>query len=203
MDDSASAPSPIPSQPDSVELVPNPAQPIEWLVVKYCANGGLCVDTVTSALYDEQVHGALEEAQTLGEFWRMLPAQERETLSDFFFDALCEARLETVEDEDDLPDEWQDRVAEDCDSSAYWKTDQTPFTPDQIPGFCDGDYPRWRQQALDEVLPEDLLNTFATTEQSVHNGPYWFIPHEADTALINALRIRGFHVEEAPFLRGW
>jgi hypothetical protein len=202
MDDSASAPSPVPFQPDPSQLVPNPAQPIDWLVVKYCANGGLCVDTVPSALYDEQVHGALEEAKTLGEFWLMLPDQERDKLSDFFFAALSEARSEDV-DEDELPDDWQDRVFDDCDSPAYWAQDRTPFSPEQVPGFCDGDYPQWRQQALDEVLPEDVLSQFATTMHSVHNGPFWFIPHESDTALINVLRLRGFHVEETPFLRGW
>ena len=203
MDDSASAPSPVPFQPGPLELAPNPAHPIEWLVVKECANGGLCVDTVASALYHEQLHGALEEAKTLGEFWLMLPDQEREKLADFFFDALSAARSEDVTDEDELPDDWQDQVADDCGAPFYWAQDQTPFMPDQIPGFCDGDYPRWRQQALDEVLPEDLLSRFATTEHSVHNGSYWFIPHESDTALINALRLRGFHVEETPFLRGW
>lgn len=202
MDDSASAPSPVPFQPHPSEEVLNPAQPIEWLVVKYCANGGLCVDTIESALYDERLNGALEEAKTLGEFWLMLPAQERESLADFFFDALSEARSEDV-NEDERSDDWQGQVADDCDSPEYWAKDQTPFMPEQIPGFCDGDYPRWRQQALDEVLPEDLLSRFATTAHSVHNGPFWFIPHESASALINALRLRGFHVEETPFLRGW
>jgi hypothetical protein len=202
MDDSASAPSPVPFDPDPVELVPNPAQPTEWLVVKYCANGGLCVDTVASALYDEQVHGALAEAKTLGEFWLMLPDQEREALADFFIDALSEARSEGL-DEDELPDDWKDRVFVDCESAGYWAQDRTPFMPEQISGFSDGDYPSWRQQTLDEVLPEDLLSEFATTMDSVHNGPFWFIPNESSTALINALRLRGCHVEETPFLRGW
>jgi hypothetical protein len=133
----------------------------------------------------------------------MLPRAEREDLSDFFFNALSEARQEDATDECELPEDWQEQVLDGCDSPDYWAQDQTPFTPEQVPGFCDGDYPRWRQQSLDEVLPEDLLNEFATTQHSVHNGPFWFIPHESDTALVNALRLRGFHVEDAPFLRGW
>lgn len=202
-----SGPTPLKSQPPT-PLAPaptsdgDPGEPLDWLVIKYCANGGLSIDTVEGALHDEQVHGALAESETLGEFWLALPQQTRDELADFFFDALYEARYGEAE-EADLPDDSHDRVLDDCDSAAYWATDRTPFGPEQIPGFCDGDWPRWQQQYLDSVLPDDLLEQFGTEQHSVHNGSYWFIPHDAAPALTEALRQRGYHVEEAPFLRGW
>lgn len=180
----------------------DPGEPVGWLVIKYCANGGLSIDTVEGALYDERVHGALRESTTLGEFWLALPWQARRELAEFFADALFNARWGHV-DEEDLPDTWADQIDEDCGSPDYWATDQTPFEAERIPGFCDGDWPRWQQQVLDEVLPEDLLQQFAEVQHSVHNGPFWFIPHESAPELTEALRQRGYHVEETPFLRGW
>jgi len=187
-------------------MTPAPAgdlgSPVDWLVLKYCANGGLSIDTVERALHDEQVHGAVAESETLGAFWLALPEETREELADFFIAALSEARHDGL-DEEELPRGWEDRVVIDCASAQYWATDNTPFTPDMIPGYCDGDWPRWQQQALDEILPEDLLQRFATEQQSVHNGPFWFIPHDSAPALMAALRERGYHVTETPFLRGW
>ena len=200
-----SDPTPLKSQPP-IPLAPaptvDPGEPVDWLVIKYCANGGLSIDTVEGALHDEQVHGALAESKTLGEFWLALPPQTRDELADSFFDTLYEARYGEAE-EADLPDDSHDRVLDDCDSAAYWATDRTPFGPEHIPGFCDGGWPRWQQQYLDSVLPDDLLEQFGTEQHSVHNGSYWFIPHDAAPALTEALRQRGYHVEEAPFLRGW
>jgi hypothetical protein len=140
-------------------------------------------ESVEQALYDEAVHGALAEAQTWGEFRRMLPAGEWESIEE----ALCEAE---TSDEDD-PNRLQ------------WERARTPFDPSAIPGFNDGDYPRWAQQRIDDVLPADLLATFAEKQSSVHNGAFWFIPNDRAEALAEALRARGYRVECTPFLRGW
>jgi hypothetical protein len=195
-----SSQSPAPSEPSPD--AENPRGPLGWLVIKYCANGGLSIDTVEGALYDEQVHSALAESKTLGEFWLALPPETRRELAEFFFKALFEARFGEI-DEEDLSDTRADGVYKDCESPDYWATDQTPFDAGQIPGFGDGDWPRWQQQALDDVLPRDLLSQFATKKHSVHNGPFWFIPHESAPELTEALRRRGYRVEEASFLRGW
>jgi hypothetical protein len=53
-----------------------------WLVYKFAGNGGLVFQSVHDALYDEAVHGALEEARTWGEFRRLLPAGEWEAIAE-------------------------------------------------------------------------------------------------------------------------
>ena len=158
-------------------------QESEWLVYKYAANGGLVFQRVADAVYDEALHGALSEAKTWGEFRRLLPEGEWETIQDLLIDW-------GGYDEDDPERE-------------RWELDETPFSPHSIPGFSDGDYPTWAQQSLDEVLPEDLLLTFGTRASSVHNGPFWLVPHDAAEPLVAAPRARGYQVEAATFLRGW
>ena len=156
-----------------------PEAPEGWLVYHEVGNGGLVFDTVENALYAEALSGALEEAKTWGEFRRMLPAGEWETV---------EALL-------------QSRSAHDDDEGAPWDEDAAPFTSSDIPGLDDGYYPEWRQADMEEVVPEDLLETFGKRECSP-NGMFWLVPHEHAEALAEALRQRGYHVEEASFLRG-
>ena len=158
------------------------AEPVAWLVYKFAANGGVVFDTVEQAIYDETVQGALAEAKTWGELRRFLPKGE--------WEAIEERLLEAVDY--DLEDQ-----------KHLWELDETPFDASQIPGYCDGDYPRWAQQSMDEVIPEDLLKTYGVQETSIHNGLFWLIPHDQAEALVDALRLRGYHVEHTPFLRGW
>jgi hypothetical protein len=170
------------SPPDATDSLHTP-EPVGWLVYKLAANGGVVFDSIEQALYAEAVNGALAEAQTWGEFRKMLPPGEWEDIED----ALREAE---TGDEDD-----PDRL--------FWERARTPFDPSVIPGFSDGDYPRWAQQHMDDVLPGDLLAEFAEQQSSIHNGSFWFIPHDRAEALAEALRSRGYRVEHTPFLRGW
>jgi hypothetical protein len=85
----------------------------------------------------------------------------------------------------------------------HWEWASTPFDASDVPGFSDGDYPRWAQQRMAEVLPADLLVQFAEQQVSMHNGWFWFIPHDRAAELAGALRARGYEVEHTPFLRGW
>jgi hypothetical protein len=172
---------PRPSTPDATDS--HAQEPVGWLVYKLAANGGVVFDSVKHALVDEAVNGALAEAQTWGEFRKMLPAGEWDSIED----ALREAHT-FDEDDSDPP---------------FWERPSTPFDPAFIPGFSDGDYPRWAQQRMDDVLPGDLLEEFAEQRSSIHNGSFWFIPHDRADALAEALRSRGYRVEHTPFLRGW
>jgi hypothetical protein len=170
------------STPGNTDHVHSP-EPVGWLVYKFAANGGVVFDSAEQAVYDEAVQGALAEAQTWGEFRRMLPAGEWASIEE----ALREAETGDEDDPDPRP----------------WERPSTPFDPSAIPGFSDGDYPRWAQQSMDEVLPADLLAAFAEKQASVHQGWFWFIPHDRAEELVEALRARGYRVEHTPFLRGW
>ena len=179
------ASSPV-SVPDASEVEePEPGSE-GWLVVKEAGNGGLVVQSVRDALHEEAIIGALDEAKTYGEFRRLLPEGEWENVLD---------RLRTPEAWEDADEAWY--LAEDFD----WNT---PFDASDVAGYYDGDYPAWAQASLGAVLPEDLLQKYATVTHSVHNGPYFHIPHASASELIADLRARGYTVEEgAHFLRGW
>ena len=56
--------------------IPNPSNPIAWLIYKLAENTGVVVQTVEEALYDEAVHSALVDAKTWGEFRQLLPRGE-------------------------------------------------------------------------------------------------------------------------------
>jgi hypothetical protein len=157
-----------------------------WLVVKYAANEGLVVQCVEDAIYQDAIIGAIAEAQTYGEFRRLLPDGEWETVVE---------RLP-------VPEAWEDADAVWYDDPAFdWNT---PFDATLVAGYCEGDYPAWAQAEMDSVLPEELLDKYATSASSVHNGPYWHIPHESAAALIADLRALGYSVDDGVnYLQGW
>ena len=167
------------------EYVPgaNPTNPFGWLVYKLVENGGVVVQTVEDAMYDHAVNVAIEEAKTWGEFRRLLPGGEWIKV----YNRLIVERGYDDEERQNL----------------QWADDSAPFDPNQICGFPNGDYPRWAQQRMHEIVPRDILARFGQWTASVHQGMFWLIPHENAKALANALRERGFHVEPTPFLRGW
>lgn len=156
------------------------------LVVKYAANGGLVVQFMDDALYAEAIQGAIAEAKTYGEFRRLLPKGEWESIIERL------ATPEAWETEDQI---WYE------DPDFDWNT---PFDGSCIAGYDDGDYPGWAQAELDAVLPAAILAKYATAKDSIHNGRYWHIPHDSAPALIADLKALGYNVEDnANFLRGW
>ena len=161
-----------------------------WLVIKYAANDGLVVQYVEDAIYQDAINGAILEAKTYGEFRRLLPDGEWEIVVERL--AVPEGWADADEDADEA---WYDDPAFD------WNT---PFDATLVGGFCEGDYPAWAQAEMDNVLPEDLLDKYATSGNSVHNGPYWHIPHESAEALIADLRALGYSVDDGVnYLQGW
>ena len=166
--------------PDAPATTLQSEEPGEWLVYHCVGNGGVVFDTVEGALYADAVHGALEEAKTWGEFRRLLPAGEWETVEEIL-----------SSQDDDL----------DPECRRWWEEDASPFGMEDIPGLSDGYYPAWRQADMEEIVPEDLLRAFGKSECSP-NGEFWLVPHENAEGLAEALRLRGYHVEETSFLRG-
>ena len=178
------------SHTDTSQLSP---EPVVWLVYSLAGNGGAVFDTVDHAIYADAVHGALQEAKTWGEFRRLLPEGEWETVEERLSEAFGDELLQREDEEENEDEPAPER---------HWENDAAPFTMSDVPGLDEGDYPAWRQADMEEVVPEDLLEAFGKIEASP-NGPFWLVPHENAAALADALRLRGYHVEEASFLRGY
>jgi hypothetical protein len=101
------------------------------------------------ALFVDQIHRAIEESKTWGEFRQRLPAGEYHTLYQDEFTADPE-----VIAEDDSP-------GEPADDEAF---------PNDVPGYSDGDYPPWLVQEPYRHLPAEILEQFSTRAPSFING---------------------------------
>jgi hypothetical protein len=75
------------------------------------------------------------------------------------------------------------------------------FDSDVVPGFCEGDYPKWLQQNMELWLPVSILEQFAGASNSVINGSYWFIEEANADAICSALRGEGWTPIHMPDLR--
>ena len=89
------------------------------------ANGGLVFADPERARGVSRIDAALSESRTWGEFRAAMDPEEHERL------------VSTIFDEEGLA-----RPAP-----------ETPFRAEEVPGYCDGDYPRWLRQETDDVLP--------------------------------------------------
>jgi hypothetical protein len=158
-----------------------------WLVYQAHANGGAVFASAEDAIRSEAIHGALEESKTWGEFKSRLPEGEWDTVE------------ERLSEHYGYPDDGEDDEAD--EDRPRWEDACAPFSAEEIPGFSDGDYPPWLQQCLDEVLPAEVLAQYAERKSSIFNGDFWFIPNERADEVAEALRQRGYEVEEAGFLR--
>jgi len=126
----------------------------------------------TQAYEVHTIRSALEQAKTWGELEILMPPGEVE-------DILTRA-------DDDV-----DEVRPEPEDS---------FSAEQVPGFSDGDYPFWLQQTMDNVLPADILERYATLTATVLNGDFWHIDTEYADAIVEELQQRGITVAERPDL---
>jgi hypothetical protein len=68
------------------------------------------------------------------------------------------------------------------------------FSAEQVAGWSDGDYPTWRQQKVENVLPTTLLERYGGRCSSVINGSFWMIPPEK-SEMIRHLRALGYRIQ--------
>lgn len=134
------------------------------------------------AMFIDQIHRAIEESNTWGEFRKRLPAGEYEKL-------------------------YQEQFSSDPEEIAEYPDSREPRDdekfPRDVPGYCDGDYPPWLAQEQHQYLPRDVLKEFATREDSFLNGFFWRLDPSRAELIVNRLRSLGYIVERRDDLKFW
>jgi hypothetical protein len=114
-----------------------------------------------------QVHVALLESRTWGQFRTRIPAW-----------AWDDVRRALKGEERDV-------------------TDNEPFSQEDVPGVVDGDFPPWLQAEQADFLPWEILLEYGRREWAVLNGPFWhFDPADVDE-IVADIREAGYQVIEA------
>lgn len=122
------------------------------------------------ALELASIHGALNASKTWGEFKSRVPAH-------VYKEVLRMIRSELDEDEE--------RVF------LIPKPD-SPFDPDDIPGYADGDWPGWPAQEMLKWMPKDIQQKYGKVEISVLNGDFLEIGPGREAEVIAALEDCGY-----------
>jgi len=153
------------------------AEAVSWLVYGFDWHGNVVFQTVEQAIFDDAVHGALAEAKTWGEFRRLLPEGEWETIEEVLLE-VADYDLEV-------------------DQKHLWELDETPFDEkSQLPDYRDDDH---AEQSIDEVVQEVLQEVHGVHEPSI---PFFLYDIDDAEAFADALRLLGYRVEHTQFLRG-
>lgn len=143
-------------------------------------DGGLVFAPPERALFIDQIHRAIEDSATWGEFRKRMPAGEYQRLYEDIYSSDPEV---LAEDED-----------------AREPRDDEPFSH-EVPGYSDGDYPPWLAQQQHRYLPRDVLEEFATEDSSALNGPFWRIDPARTELIVERLRGLGYKVERRDDLK--
>lgn len=157
-------------------------------VLYYCTVGGRDGSTMTFAPPEiaeetDRIYRAITESQTWGEFRRRMPPQEYASLFDESFSTDPE---ELAEDPDLAP-----------------PANDAKFSCERVPGFCDGDYPRWIAGEQERYVPLEILRKFARREGTFLNGSFWEIPIARRDEILAALRAYGYELHEREDLAFW
>jgi hypothetical protein len=129
------------------------------------ANSGLVFAEPERARYIARVHHALG-SKTWGEFKMKLPSEECDRIISMMFDG----------------------------EEERWPHYSAPFSSDDVPGHCDGDYPDWLQAEMDSCVPDEILEQYAEHVGTMLNGPYYDIDVTHEEDICRDLRARGFNV---------
>lgn len=120
------------------------------------------------ALELARIHEGLNTSKTWGEFKSRVPAH------------IYEEVLEMMQDEFD---EDEENAAPELDS---------PFDPEDVPGYSDGDFPAWAAQEMLEWMPKDIQQKFGKIEASVFNDDFLGISPANEREIVAALKERGY-----------
>lgn len=131
-------------------------------------NGGIVLTTPGRAFLVDRINRAISSASTWSEFRKLMPIKEYSSIVRNF-------------------DDHGQRRPKGTD----------PFTAEQLPGYCDGDYPPWLQAEMDLILPISFLEKHGKRESTSLNGSFWMISREALETVLNALFYSGYDVSEA------
>lgn len=75
-----------------------------------------------------------------------------------------------------------------------------PFKFEDVPGYCDGDWPPWLQKEILRVLPAPLVKKYAEASMTLINGVYFHIRQEDLPELLRELESRGICATHEPDL---
>jgi len=125
---------------------------------------------------NDRIYRAITESKTWGEFRRRMPPQE--------YAALTADSFSTDPEE----------IAEDPDAAP--PLDEEEFSSECVPGFCDGDYPRWIAGEQERYVSIDILQAFGKREYTVLNGPCWRIDQSRRGEVLAALQAEGHELVE-------
>jgi len=167
--------------PSSQPVATPSGEVIYW---KGSLDGNLVFAAQSEAERVHQIHHAIDTSQTWGEFKSRMPAEDYEEVVTRW----VEIRSEVGEDEAVGP--------------GYPEAAAT-FSPDEVPGYVDGDYPPWLQQDLGHYLPVDVLSELGQYAESCHQGGFWMIPRSSGRRLLEQLRLHGYSPVKRPDLRFW
>lgn len=146
----------------------------DTLVYRTHPNGGLVVVPREVARRTDNIHRALTNAKTWGEFRIMLPPGEWEIVVHMLRD---------------IADFYDD------DGVAIWEFNHHAFNGyEDIPAASDGDYPAWLQERLQDYIPSDLLERYGKRTSSAVGEYFWYIDECDVLNLLAALRQRGYSV---------
>jgi hypothetical protein len=135
-------------------------------------NGGIVFAEPDRAEYIARIQDAFRTAKTWEDLRRMLP---KEDFSDVLMAATGQSELLPV---------------------CY----EFVFEPESIPGWSDGEYPAWLQQEMQDVLPKQVLSTYAKQVPTSVNGTYWHIPGAERANVVRSLAELGFTLDYLPDL---
>lgn len=141
------------------------------------ANSGIVLAPPRLARYVSRIHDAINTSRTWAEFRVALPPGE--------YVAIMEYMVEHGTSMRGLP------------------APNSPFNPEILPGYLDGDYPMWLQQEMSnylDMLVLDVVERLAILESTPEHGSYLFIPPAAIDQLEEELYELGYELQHAPDL---
>ena len=127
--------------------------------------GGLIFALAEDAKYVARIHTAICDATTWAELRHLMPRKEYSKI------------LKDYDEQDEPRPKGSDL-----------------FSAEQIPAYCDGDYPQWLQQDMDLVLPDDILDRYGKVENTRFNGAYIYIDPSHEDAIVADLKAEGYRV---------
>ena len=148
------------------------------------------------ALYLAQLTQAVHTASTWEELSSLLTWDQWRELRTYLFESIEYA----------FEDFAQEKLEEDPEAplSAAWEEyrrippgrrmplEDDPFSPEQIPGFCDGDWPAWPAQEMLDWVPESIQSRFGHNEETLLNGSFLNFDPAQEDAIVAAFREEGY-----------
>jgi len=155
-------------------------KPAKTLLVREGASwGSLVYSTPSKAKEIHRINKAISKSKTWEEFKRRMPRDE-------YLELLPEI-MRRLDEEGEL--HWDEDAGESMPSEPTGR-----FKDDMVPGYADGDYPRWLQTTMHHDLPDDIVRDFGTWEYTEFNGDFLEIKVADRLAVGRRLAAQGIRV---------